>query len=81
MQEKGSGVHPNLIYPIGLLPLKDYFYYYRFGVPSNQREPLFFKRRKSDIFYSKKYAMSLIRTIFAFGNGREAKQQSFELLR
>ena len=47
----------------------------------HQREPLFFKRRKSDIFYSKKFAMSLIRTIFAFGNGREAKQQSFELLR
>ena len=47
----------------------------------HQREPLFFKRRKSDIFCSKKFAMSLIRAIFAFGNGREMKLQSCELLR
>ena len=37
----------------------------------HQREPLFFKSGKSDIFCSKKFAMSLIRAIFAFGNGRE----------
>ena len=36
----------------------------------HQREPLFFKSGKSDIFCSKKFAMSLIRTIFAFENGR-----------
>ena len=35
----------------------------------HQREPLFFKSGKSDIFCSKKFAMSLIRAIFAFGNG------------
>ena len=37
----------------------------------HQREPLFFKSGKSDIFRSKKFAMSLFRAIFAFGNGRE----------
>ena len=37
----------------------------------HQREPLFFKSGKSDFFCSKKFAMSLIRAIFAFGNGRE----------
>ena len=37
----------------------------------HQREPLFFKSGKSDIFCSKKFSMSLIRAIFAFGNGRE----------
>jgi hypothetical protein len=34
-----------------------------------QREPLFFKSGKSDIFCSKKFSMSLFRAIFAFGNG------------
>ena len=43
----------------------------------HQREPLFFKRRKSDIFCSKKFAMSLIRTIFAFENGREVANLGF----
>ena len=43
----------------------------------HQREPLFFKRRKSDIFYSKKFAMSLIRAIFAFENGREVANLGF----
>ena len=37
----------------------------------DQREPLFYKRGKSDFFCSKKFVMSLFRTIFAFGNGRE----------
>ena len=37
----------------------------------HQRKPLFFKSGKSDIFRSKKFAMSLFRAIFAFGNGRE----------
>ena len=41
------------------------------------KEPLFFKRRKSDIFCSKKFAMSLIRTIFAFENGREVANLGF----
>jgi hypothetical protein len=40
----------------------------------HQREPLFFKSGKSDIFCSKKFAMSLIRAIFAFGNWRESGQ-------
>ena len=37
----------------------------------NPREPLFFKSGESDIFCSKKFVMSLFRTIFAFENGRE----------
>ena len=47
----------------------------------HRREPLFSKSGKSDIFCLKKFAMSLFRTIFAFENGREVKQQSCELLR
>ena len=37
----------------------------------HQREPLFYKSGKSDIFLRKKFVMSLFRAIFAFGNGRE----------
>ena len=42
-----------------------------------QREPLFFKSGKSDIFCSKKFVMSLFRTIFAFENGREVANLAF----
>ena len=41
------------------------------GLFCHQREPLFGKSGKNDIFCSKKFAMSLFRAIFAFGNGRE----------
>ena len=37
----------------------------------HQREPLFYKSGKSDIFLRKKFVMSLFRIIFVFGNGRE----------
>ena len=43
----------------------------------HQREPLFYKSGKSDIFCSKKFAMSLFRTIFAFENDREMANLGF----
>ena len=43
----------------------------------HQREPLFYKSGKSDFFCSKKFAMSLFRAIFAFGNGREVANLGF----
>ena len=45
--------------------------------PVSKREPLFLKSGKSDIFCSKKFAMSLIRAIFAFENGREVANLGF----
>ncbi len=45
--------------------------------PLWRREPLFYKRGKSDIFCSKKFAMSLFRAIFAFGNGRKVANLGF----
>ena len=47
------------------------------SLPFNQREPLFFKSGKSDIFCSKKFVMSLFRIIFAFENGREMANLGF----
>ena len=43
----------------------------------HQREPLFYKSGKSDIFLRKKFVMSLFRTIFVFGNGREVANLGF----
>ena len=43
----------------------------------HQREPLFYKRGKSDIFLRKKFVMSLFRIIFAFENGREMANLGF----
>ena len=55
--------------PLFLVAKESLFWY--------QREPLFFKSGKSDIFCSKKFVMSLFRTIFAFENGREMANLGF----
>ena len=52
------------------LVTKESLFYYR-------REPLFYKSGKSDFFCSRKFAMSLFRAIFAFGNGREVANLGF----
>ena len=67
-----------------LISKKTFFRCTIFTLPISQREPhlppkraSFFKSGKSDFFCSKKFAMSLIRAIFAFANGREVATLGF----
>ena len=62
---------PSVIEKNSFRRLSHFFHVTPESLFDDEREPLFCKRGKSDIFFAKKFVMSLFRAIFAFGNGRE----------